>query len=61
MVYTPKKPVLDPSVAVMFFVAVTTVLLAAYIANTPFDFLRYVHIYTHDSVPKYECHKSYSA
>ena len=42
-VYTPKKPALDPSVAVMFFVAVTTVLLAAYIANTPFEFLRYVH------------------
>ncbi len=42
-VYTPNKPVLDPSVVVMFFVAVTTVLLAAYIANTPFEFLRCVH------------------
>ena len=41
-VYTPKKPILDPSIALMFFVAITTVLLAAYIANTPFDFLRYV-------------------
>ena len=42
-VYTPTKPVLDPSAALMFFIAVTTVLLAAYIANTPFDFLRCVH------------------
>ena len=45
-VYTPKKPLLDPSVALMFLIAVTTVLLASYIANTPFDFLRYVD-YTH--------------
>ena len=54
-VYTPTKPVLDPSVALMFFIAVTTVLLAAYIANTPFDFLRCVHhAHTHifDSLTK---------
>ena len=39
-VYKPTKPIFDPSAVVMFAIAVTTVLLAAYVANTPFE-LRY--------------------
>ena len=40
-VYKPRRPVLDPSLALMFAIAVTTALLASFIANSPFEFLRY--------------------
>jgi len=39
-IYTPSPPPLDPSAAIIFVIAVTTVLLASYLANTPWEFLR---------------------
>ena len=38
--YTLSPPPLDPSAALIFIIAVTTVLLASYLANTPWEFLR---------------------
>ena len=39
--FTPYSPPADPSSIVIFLTAVITVLLASFIANSPFEFLRY--------------------
>lgn len=38
--FTPPSVPIDPSAAVTMAIAVLTVLLASYMANTPFEFLR---------------------
>ena len=40
-VYVSRKLVLDPSVILVFAFAVITILLGSYLANSPFDFMRY--------------------
>ena len=40
-VYTPPGVPLDPSAALIFLIAVTTVVLGSYLANTPWEFLRF--------------------
>lgn len=40
--FAPPPPPFDPAVIVTLTIAVVTVMLGSYIANTPFDFLRSV-------------------
>ena len=49
-IYTPFLPPLDPSAALIFVIAVTTVLLASYLANTPWEFLRLLDCGVPDTV-----------
>ena len=49
-IYTPFLPPLDPSAALIFVIAVTTVLLASYLANTPWEFLRLLDYSLPDTV-----------
>ena len=43
-VYKSRKLLLDPSIVLMFAFAVITVLLVSYLANSLFEFMRYIVI-----------------